>query len=439
MREQRDLINEQLLQLIRCPRCVGDKVSERERGRLKSLGNDFVCTICQTHYNGYDATLGEARTLDDASILPRPGYVDLSLPEEIVGQPTLYLQEEFEHELDYEHISLPFLGAKVRNDLLHKLLRPGKTDLALEVGCGNGKFCYWNRKRFGTVVGLDAAPLFADEALNDIPLVRGDVRRLPFAPASFDKIFSIDLLEHLPAEGIAPFFSELARVLKPGGRVLIYSNTREMGRFAPIIRLERKIARFFSEHGVFDFTRDDLRKSDHIKALRTFDDLEKALGLAGFTIENKIFWNGVFQGLVDNIVIKLGEYLVRQSVRLQLSRREAQRKREGRSVRSRLSSATTGLTNDWADGGGLQRMQSEVDENKAVRQAEKVAMQAELNAEENSAIDLQVRRYLKRSITSTRSKPVLVALYLLTWLQQLDIILFGRFRTGPFFVVLRQK
>ncbi len=432
------MINEQLLELVRCPRCVADNSTQRERGRLKANGADFVCSVCQTPYTTFGATLQSALPLDDVSLLPRPGYIDLNPPSDL-GQQTRYLEDEFEHELDYEHISLPLLGAKVRNDLLRKLLRPAKNEIALEVGCGNGKFCYWNRQRFSTVVGLDAAPLFAEEAINEIPLVQGDVRRLPFAPATFDKIFSIDLMEHLPAEGIHPFFSELARVLKPGGRVMIYSNTREMGYLSPIIRFERKIARFFSERGVFDFKRDDLRKSDHIKAIRTFADLENAVGAAGFSIERKVFWNGVFQGLVDNIIIKAGEYAVRRGVRMQLARQEAKRKREGRTVRSRLANATTGLTNDWADGGGVQRMRMEAEENQALKQAEKVALEAEQTADENSAIDLAVRRSLKRNIASRRRGPVLLGLHFLTFLQQLDIILFGHLQTGPFFVVLKLK
>jgi SAM-dependent methyltransferase len=434
------LITEQLLELVRCPRCVGDTPDDYERGRLKTVGSNFACTLCATPYEAFDATLQQAhRPLDDISLLPRPGYIDLTPPQDLLGQQTRYLEDEFEHELDYEHISLPLLGAKVRNELLHKLLRPLKSEIALEVGCGNGKFCYWNRDRFGTVVGLDAAPLFADEAINLVPLVRGDVRRLPFAPGSFDKIFSIDLLEHLPAEAIEPFFEELGRVLKPDGRIMIYSNTREMGRLATIIKLEKKVARFFSEKGIFDFKRDDLRKSDHIKALTTFEDLETAVGSAGFEIERKIFWNGVFQGLVDNIIVKLGEYVVRRGIRAQLARQEARRKKEAQSVKGRLSSATTGLTNDWADGGGLQRMKMEVEENKALKQAEKVALEAEQSAEENSAIDLAVRRSLKRTITATRSRPLLVILNLLTWLQQLDIILFGKLRTGPFFILLKKS
>ncbi len=435
------MISEKLLEVARCPRCVANAGGDRERGRLEIVEGGFVCRTCELAYGAFSNSGAEEPVVSEGKGLPRRGYIDL-LPRSSVGQQTRYLDEEFEHELDHEHISVPLLGAAVRNDLLRRMLRPGKRDLALEVGCGDGRFCYWNRKRFGTVIGVDAAPLFANEALDDIPLIRGDGRRLPFAPDSFDKIFSLDLLEHLPLDGIAPFFAELSRVIKPGGRVFLFSNTREKGKLWPIIRLEKQIAAYFTQRGVFDFRRDDLRKSDHIKAIKTWDELEKFVNEAGFTIEQKRFWNGVFQGLVDNIIVKAGEYAVRQIVRFQLNRHRKAVQREedqtNRDVQTRLSSARTGLTTDWADGGGLERMRAEVENNQITRQAEQVAAQAEEVHEENAAIDLAVRKNLKRSFARSRSGPVMLALKTLTFLMKLDIWLFGKMQTGPYFIVIRK-
>ncbi len=436
------MISEKLLEVARCPRCSAVAGNDRERGRLEPVEGGVVCSTCGLSYGAFSESGADDPAVSEGKTLPRRGYLDL-LPRATVGAQTRYLEDEFEHDLDYEHVSLPLLGAAVRNSILRKLLKPGKRDLALEVGCGDGRFCYWNRGRFGNVIGVDAAPLFAQEVLDAIPLVRGDGRQLPFAPASFDKIFSLDLLEHLPPDGIAPFFAELSRVLKPGGRIFIFSNTREMGRLWPVIRLEKRIAAFFTRRGMFDFRRDELRKSDHIKAIATWDELESFVAGAGFKIERKIFWNGVFQGLVDNIIIKLGEYAVRRAVRLQMQRhRQTSRKREeaaNKDVRTRLSSATTGLTADWADGGGLDRMRQEVESNRVTRQAEKVAAEAEEAHEENAAIDLAVRQNLKRNITRTRRGPVVVVLKGLTLLMRLDIVLFGRWRTGPYFILLKKS
>ncbi len=440
------MIDAKLLGLIRCPRCIANALAEgqganSELGRVVLEGKHYLCQNCGTAYDSFatSPTLDDDDQppvpLDDVNLLPRRGYLDF-MPREVFEQNTRYLEEEFEHEIDHEHISLPLLGAAVRNDMLGKLLKPGPNDLALEVGCGNGKFCYWNRQLFGTVVGVDAAPLFAEEALNEVPLVRGDGRLLPFAPATFDKVFSIDLLEHLPLDGIAPFFAELNRVTKKDGLVFIFSNTREMGRLSPIIKLERKVANFFTKRGVFDFKRDELRKSDHIKAIRTFEELEAAIRVGGFHLEKTVFWNGVFQGLVDNIIIKAGEYFMRGRVRRRLTRQAHERQKANDSVKSRLSSGTTGLTTDWADGGGPRTQLNAQAENRSLveREAEKVAS----DAEENATIDLAIRKTLKRNLAKKKGGPYLLALKFFTWLMRLDIIFFGRLRTGPYFIVIRK-
>jgi SAM-dependent methyltransferase len=49
--------------------------------------------------------------------------------------------------------------------------------------------------------------------------VRGDAYRLPFADATFDVVVAAEILEHLPADTTA--MAELARVLKPGGRLAV--------------------------------------------------------------------------------------------------------------------------------------------------------------------------------------------------------------------------
>ncbi len=48
-----------------------------------------------------------------------------------------------------------------------------------------------------------------------------DGRALPFDDASFDHAYSISVLEHIEGDGAASALAELARVLRPGGRVLV--------------------------------------------------------------------------------------------------------------------------------------------------------------------------------------------------------------------------
>lgn len=83
----------------------------------------------------------------------------------------------------------------------------------LDAGCGTGGSAAW-LSRFGRVTGVDRHPKAR-------PLVRADVSALPFAAGSFDLVASLDVLYHagVPDEAVA--LAECARVLKPGGCLLL--------------------------------------------------------------------------------------------------------------------------------------------------------------------------------------------------------------------------
>ncbi len=51
--------------------------------------------------------------------------------------------------------------------------------------------------------------------------VVGDGRRLPFADASFDHAYSVSVIEHIPGDGDEQALRELARAVRPGGRVVV--------------------------------------------------------------------------------------------------------------------------------------------------------------------------------------------------------------------------
>ncbi len=244
------------------------------------------------------------------------GYIDL-MPQGEAGHTShtsLYVahEEEFANTLDYKAISVPLLGAGVRQRAIRRLLKPSKEDRLIELGCGNGKFLYWNRKQAGWAVGIDPAPLFAEEALRHVDLCRADARNLPFADRAFTAAMSIDVLEHLSLDGIRTYLGEANRVLAPGGRLFIFSNTREGSRLDFVVRGARILSRRLGEAGLIDNRRDNLRKSDHVKAISTYDELEDVLRSAGFRVEKVIFWNGLFQSLIENLVVKLGEAILRK-------------------------------------------------------------------------------------------------------------------------------
>ncbi|MGN6149067.1 MAG: class I SAM-dependent methyltransferase, partial [Rhizomicrobium sp.] len=64
----------------------------------------------------------------------------------------------------------------------------------------------------------------------------GDITRLPFADASFDAIISMIVIHNIPSrEGRDQALRELARVLKPGGRMVIY-DLLHTARYAQVLR-----------------------------------------------------------------------------------------------------------------------------------------------------------------------------------------------------------
>jgi 2-polyprenyl-3-methyl-5-hydroxy-6-metoxy-1,4-benzoquinol methylase len=89
----------------------------------------------------------------------------------------------------------------------------------LDVGCGHGiMLAPWASSN--VVVGVDVTwsmlPLARGVGLR---VVQGDGRALPFRPASFDAVVSVEMLQHL--EDVDGFVAELAGLVRPGGSVIV--------------------------------------------------------------------------------------------------------------------------------------------------------------------------------------------------------------------------
>ena len=108
-----------LLSLLCCP---------LDRAALEQGDGFLRCTVCGTIYNIHN------------------GYAEL-LTSTAYAHSTQYLENEGGEILDYRDFGQPLLSAQVKNNLLNAYLQFKPTDIVLDLGCGNGKFAYWNRSK----------------------------------------------------------------------------------------------------------------------------------------------------------------------------------------------------------------------------------------------------------------------------------------------------
>lgn len=143
--------------------------------------------------------------------------MDSSDPEHVV-------REKYDHmAADYDRRWAAYVSASVRHALARVTVHPGET--VLDVGSGTGALSYaiWRRDPAVRVIGVDIAPGMLRRAREKfggaVPTVAGSVDRLPFTSASFDIVVSSSSFHYWadPARGLA----EVARVLRPGGRLVV--------------------------------------------------------------------------------------------------------------------------------------------------------------------------------------------------------------------------
>jgi len=97
-------------------------------------------------------------------------------------------------------------------------------DVVLDAGCGSGRvFQHRLAGRVRRVVGVDVTDEPRANANID-GAAKADLRSLPFRGETFDLIVMSHVAEHLTEPG--PVFRELARVLRPGGRLLLLTPNR---------------------------------------------------------------------------------------------------------------------------------------------------------------------------------------------------------------------
>jgi SAM-dependent methyltransferase len=357
------MISSRLLSLVRCPDCHGTLEPPGSTADFRTRGPSDPRTLGPSDHSLKCAGCG--RRYESPA-----DYLDLR-PLEKYAEQTKYLDEALHVDARHERVSPPLLGSRVRNDMLRRFLAPGPGEVVLDLGCGSGRALLWNRDMGAAMIGVDIAPFFSRDARLQMDLMLGDLRKLPFADATFDKAWSLDVLEHLSPEALAGMLGETARVLKPGGSLFVYTHVRKNARIAAGLRWINRLAHGLERRGLIDLRQEHLRKSDHVNPLRDIPHLQQVTAAAGFRIARIRFYTPIVGGFVENILVRVAERAM------------------------------------------AKRVESTAGDEAAVR---------------------EVRSAAKERIA--RRGPTYGALLALSWIMKLDVLLFGRITSGPFFALL---
>lgn len=151
------------------------------------------------------------------------------------------------------------LGAiteRLEHDLILSMLPPVEGKRVLDVGCGDGELTQKLAERGADVIGADANPdmIAAAQRRNAGTYQVADATALPFDDETFDVVTAVTVL--CVCDDPKILVGEMARVLKPGGRLVI----GELGKWS-LWALSRRLrglannrmwrdTRFFSTHGL---------------------------------------------------------------------------------------------------------------------------------------------------------------------------------------------
>jgi 2-polyprenyl-3-methyl-5-hydroxy-6-metoxy-1,4-benzoquinol methylase len=150
---------------------------------------------------------------------------------------------EFVHEPMADYYDHPLIGipSRLRVRKIFQELGNLRNQKLLDVGCEAGWITLQLHDRGAQVTAIDLIPepieqLKKSKGKRKIKLLVADATKLPFPANCFDIILATEVIEHITQ--LNKFVSGAAKVLKPGGRLLItFPNENLRQKLYPLVSL----------------------------------------------------------------------------------------------------------------------------------------------------------------------------------------------------------
>lgn len=241
-----------------------------------------------------------------------------------------WYHEAFDEDYLRSYVEITPEVTRQQVDLMEALLGLDRDSRVLDLCCGQGRHLIEFLRRGYRVVGLDLSAYLLGIAQQTgvdqrvpVRLVRGDMRWLPF-PEAFDAVFTVftsfGYFDEVENAGV---LSEIARVIKPGGRLLIEVTNRDyLLRVFQSRRWGRGRGLISLDENTFDYVRSQIRthhtiirddgtRREYTSTVRVYSlhEMLRLLEAAGFTVlevcDGKT--RGVFDGLDSHRMAVVGE------------------------------------------------------------------------------------------------------------------------------------
>lgn len=201
----------------------------------------------------------------------------------------------------------PVLSAGVKARMVSRMLGLKPGDAVLDLGSGAGKFAGHFARQGASVCGVDMAPFFLKSAVDSVSLVVGDLRRLPLRNGATSRAYSLDVLEHLDEVGVREVLLEARRAVTKDGKIFVYTHAMESSKIASFQRGVNHLAKRLGRMGLVDSDKEAMRKSDHINAIRSHEHFDEIAKSAGLEVKERAYYNVFAKAAVEDLALKVLE------------------------------------------------------------------------------------------------------------------------------------